>query len=139
MGAASVCLASSLDLPQQVIGIISDCEYSSFQDIMINTMSKMKGIPTKPIVWMLEHYLKWFKHMDFKEAAAVKQVVNAKVPMLFIHGKLDEIVPVECSEKLYEACGSKKKLWIIDEANHAESVGWRTEEYFKTVKEFFEL
>lgn len=41
-------------------------------------------------------------------------------PSLFIHGKRDEVIPCEHSEKLYENCASSKKvLHICPEANHS--------------------
>ena len=139
MGGASVNLAAGLDLPKQVIGIISDCAYTSFNDIMENVMHKFGNFNPKPIIWMLDLYLKLFLHIDLKKSSPIESVKNAKVPILYVHGKLDQIVPVECSQKLYDACSSRKKLWIVDEANHAECIGYRLDEYFNNIKEFFNL
>jgi len=42
----------------------------------------------------------------------------APTPLLFIHGKLDEIVPVEMAEELHAAAGNPKELWILDKMGH---------------------
>lgn len=40
-------------------------------------------------------------------------------PLLIIHGELDEVVPVEQGQALYEAAGQPKKLVRIPNGNHA--------------------
>ncbi len=51
------------------------------------------------------------------------------VPILFVHGELDSIVPPHHSEALYRAAGPGAELWLVPGAGHIQvfqSAGWRT-------------
>ena len=139
MGAASVCLASNLDLPKQVIGIISDCAYSSIKEQMEAVLSSFKAAPKGILLKTIDLNLKRKVGISLKDESPVKAVESANVPMLFVHGKLDQMVPYRFACDLYEACGSKKKLYIVNNANHAESMARDKETYFKTIVEFFNI
>ena len=135
MGAATVCLSSSLDLPKNVIGIISDCGYSSFYDQLTYTMKQFKA-PAGIFLRAIGYYTKKIG-LDLRGEGPIDAVKNSKVPILFMHGEIDEIVPVELSKRLYKACGNKKRLYIAPGANHAESEASNKEAYFDVIKDFF--
>ena len=40
---------------------------------------------------------------SFKEASALDQVKNCEKPMLFIHGTVDDFIPYEMMDTLYQA------------------------------------
>ena len=138
MGGATVCLASNLDLPKQVFGIISDCAYSSYKDEIIYTIKGFK-MPTWPIVNIMENAVKKKAGITFSGETPLEAVKDAKVPMLFIHGEKDQMVPFKFVNELYEACGSKKRLYTVKDANHAESGACNMDKYFETIKEFFNI
>ena len=107
MGGASVCLASNLELPSNVIGIISDCAYASFKDEIAFTMNNFNPkykIPSFPLVNVIEMNIKHRVGFDFKGETPLSAVRHARVPMLFIHGEKDQMVPVKFAKELYEAC-----------------------------------
>ena len=138
MGAAAVASSSCENLPQQVKGIISDCAFNSVFDETIFQLNHSFHIP-KMFVYLCNIFAKIFIKYDFKSNSAEQAVKNSKVPILFVHGRLDQIVPVESSIRLYNACTSKKKLFIVENANHAESFARDNEKYVKTFKEFFNI
>ena len=140
MGAATVCLASELDLPKQVVGIVSDCPYSSLKDELEFQMKRInKKVPVKIILGGINYFIKRKMHVSINDTQPIDAVKNAKVPMIFYHGAKDEMCDVEFSKKLYEACSSKKKLIITDEANHAESIAYQKENYIKNIEELFNI
>jgi ketosteroid isomerase-like protein/surfactin synthase thioesterase subunit len=50
---------------------------------------------------------------------SAEKVKEITCPILFIHGLLDDVIPSEHSEKLYEACASEQKgLRLCPQANH---------------------
>ena len=52
---------------------------------------------------------------------SITQVATLDCPVMFIHGQLDEVIPVSHSEMLYAACVSEKKtLRICPHADHAK-------------------
>ena len=140
MGAASVTLASALDLPEQVIGIISDCAYVSPEEELKFQMKKFNPkTPSGMIMPIAKAFMHVTAGINFKKANGLEAVKHSKKPILFVHGKLDQMVPYHFSEELYAACTSEKKLVIVDYANHGESYGRNQEAYIKNVKEFFKL
>ena len=97
MGAATVLMASGLDLPEQVRGIVADCPYSSVKDIICRVGEK-KGLPAW-LTWPLVRIgAKVYGGFDIAETDAVEAVKAAKVPILIIHGEGDNFVPCEMSD-----------------------------------------
>ena len=138
MGSATVLAASGEeDLPEQVHGIIADCGYTSAWEILSYVMKHMAHIPTWPILPLCEKICRRKAGFGFREHTPIEQVKKAKVPILFVHGAKDRMVPVEMAHRLYEACSSRKKLLIVDEAAHAESIAFAPEEYHRAIREFF--
>lgn len=135
MGAASVLMASELGLPQNVCCIISDCGYSEPAAIIKETIKMMK-LPVKPLYHLVKMGAKLFGHFDLEETTAVNAVKKLKIPVLFIHGRCDNIVPAYMCEELYENCAGKKEKIFIEGADHANSAMTDYEAYEKAVMGF---
>lgn len=136
MGAATVMMCADKDLPENVIGILADCGYSSPREIILKTIGQM-GIP-KGLGWpfvKLGAFL--FGHFDLEEDSPVKALKNAKVPVIFYHGDADDLVPCSMSRDCFDACTSRKQLVVIPGAGHGLSYAVAPEEYLKTLGEFF--
>ena len=58
------------------------------------------------------------KYLIWDKFDNVSKINNLISPILFIHGKKDEIVPFKLGKKLYEKCKVKKNYLYIDEAMH---------------------
>lgn len=135
MGAASVMMASELGLPQNVRAIVADCGYSEPAAIIKETVKMMK-LPVEPIYSLIKLGAYIFGHFDLKEATALKAVKQLEIPILFIHGKQDSVVPVDMCKELYENCTSRKEMVLIDDADHANSAMTDYETYEKSVVSF---
>ena len=48
------------------------------------------------------------------------------IPLLFIHGDRDGIVPLSHSRRLYERAAEPKELWVIPNAGHIQAVRDKT-------------
>ena len=138
MGSATVLAASGEeDLPKQVKGIVADCGYTSAWEILSYEIKHMAHLPVRPMLPLCEKICRHRAGFDFHEHTPIEQVRKAKVPILFVHGAKDQMVPVEMAHRLYEACPSKKKLLIVEEAAHAESIAFAPEAYHGAIKELF--
>ncbi len=120
MGAATVLTASNLDFPENVKGIAGDCGFSSPRDI-IRKVIKGMHLPVGPAYALAKVGAKLYGGFDLEETSAMEALKNAKVPVLFIHGKEDDFVPCEMSHINYDACTSKKEFVEIENAGHAMS------------------
>ena len=97
MGGATVLMASGLELPDNVKGIIADCPYSSAMDIIMD-VGKTMPIPNKLIRPFVKLGAKIYGGFDIEETDAVEAVKNAHIPILIIHGEADNFVPCEMSD-----------------------------------------
>ena len=117
MGAATVLMASGLNLPENVVGIIADCPYSSPAEIICK-VSRDHGIPDKYAYPLIKLGGKIYGGFDLEETTAMDAVQRAKVPILLIHGDADHFVPKEMSEQIATACASDVQLHIFPGAGH---------------------
>lgn len=137
MGAATVLLASGLDLPDSVHGIIADCGYSSIRDICRTCLPKyLPHVPVGPGYAVGKAGAKIFGRFDPDTVDCRKAVAQSKVPILFIHGSADDFVPCSMSRENYDACASEKELLVIPGATHAMSYYYDTPSYTKAVTDF---
>ena len=140
MGSATVLSVSGeKELPSQVEGIVADCGYTSAWEILSYQLKYKYHVPVKPFLFLAERICERKAGFHFHEYTPVSQVKKANVPILFIHGKKDRMVPTSMVYELYEACASRKRLLLVDEAAHAECVVYDQEGYYQAVREFFEI
>ncbi len=118
MGAATVCMASDLELPENVKGIIADSGYDSPRSIIRNVIKHLK-YPVGAAYFFLRTGGRMFGGFDIEESDSLRSLSRTNIPVLFIHGGDDRFVPKEMSIEAYNACNSQKELVIIEGAGHA--------------------
>ena len=136
MGASTVLMAAGKGLPENVLGVLADCGFSSAREIMLSVIRQMK-LPPKlsyPFVKLGAILYGGFNPDSYSAMEAMKTV---KVPVLFIHGESDDFVPCDMSRKLYEACVSKKRLVTVPGAGHGLAFPVDENGYLLALEEFF--
>ena len=136
MGGATVLMMSSLELPEQVKGIVSDCAFTSPKEVFSHVLKSMYHLPAFPVMNISNFLNKRFAGYGLDECNAAREVKKAKVPILFIHGSGDTFVPYSMCETMYENCASSKKKLIIEGAAHAECYYKDTDAYENALTEF---
>ena len=137
MGGATICQMSD-KVPSQVKLAVADCPYTSALD-EFDHVAKSAGVKyTNTILKVINAMNKRFAGYDFKDTDVRNAVKNAKVPMLFVHGKEDDFVPTGMSIELYEICGNEKELYLVDNAIHAQSIKTDEVGYHKKLDAFIE-
>ncbi len=135
MGAATVLMATGKDLPENVIGVLADCGYSSPRDIIKKVIRDMK-LPASLLFPFVKLGGIVFGHFNIDETSPLEAVKNCKVPVIFIHGEADAYVPCEMSRQTYSACPSPKVLLTVPEAGHGLAYLVDPEKYFETLIAF---
>lgn len=139
MGAATVLMASELDLPSNVIGIIADCPYSTPKAILKKVMKEDMKLPANlcyPFVWLAGII---FGHFILDDKGAKEAVKNTNIPICLIHGKNDTFVPPLMSEEIYNNCSSEiKEIHLFDNAEHGISYIIDPEKYADVANKFVE-
>lgn len=136
MGGATVLMASGLDLPDNVKGIVSDCGFTSPREVFTHVLNNMYHLPAFPAIQGADLINRKLAGYGMDECNAKYEVQRAKVPILFIHGDADTFVPCSMCHEIYDNCRSPKRILIVEGASHAESYYKDMETYEKALDEF---
>lgn len=137
MGSATVLMASELELPGNVRGIIGDCGYSSVKGILTEVMRQMK-LPGSICYSLLRFGAKLFGRFDPEEASPMEALRHSQYPILLIHGEDDRFVPCAMSQENHEACSAIKEILTVPGAGHGMSFYGDPEGYRQAVIKFLE-
>jgi uncharacterized protein len=66
--------------------------------------------------------------------ASDEKIKNIRVPKLFIHGSLDEIIPVEMGKRLYAISLEPKSLLIVPDGRHRDTAVKAGGEWIKAMR-----
>lgn len=137
MGAATVMMAASEPLPDNVKCILADCGYSSPKAIIMRVVEK-EGLPPKLAYPFLRLGAKLFGHFDLEQTSPEEAMKKCTVPVIFFHGGDDDFVPCEMSRSNFEACIAPKTLCIIPGAGHCLGYLVDKQGYLDTLNKFYD-
>jgi hypothetical protein len=100
----AVDLASRLNSPGDYGGLVLESAFTSFDDV------------AREAGW-LARVLAWFTRERFDSAAKIGRV---QAPLLMLHGKLDDTIPMVLGERLYAAANAPKRWIMIEGAAHSD-------------------
>ncbi len=139
MGASTVLMATGLDLPKNVAGVIADCGFTSPAAEWEHVVRKNLHMPYS------RHQASTVKRLCEKKIknapdgySTVKALKSCKVPVLFVHGTADRFVPIDMTYENYAACASDKRLFIVHGAEHGMSYFNDRKGYEREVLKFFD-
>ena len=139
MGAAAALMISGdEELSVNIDVVISDCAYTDAYAMFGEKIKDWFHLPAFPLVDTACLVLRMRGGYDLKDASAIDAVRNSRIPTLFIHGDMDEMISVQMSKDLYEAAGCPKELLIIEGAGHAQAHEKDPEAYFGVIRVFLE-
>lgn len=137
MGAATVVMSTSLDLPPNVKGVIADCPYCTPTDIVLEVAQRDMKIPEKvayPFVWTAARL---FGNFNINETNCADAVKKSKVPVIILHGEADYYVPCEMSKQIEDANKEKVRRYTFRNAGHGLSFFADRIRYKKLIEDFF--
>ncbi|MBR5241822.1 MAG: alpha/beta hydrolase [Clostridia bacterium] len=136
MGAATVLMAAELDLPENVIGIIADCPYSSVKEIIKKVCSD-RGLPADRAYPFIKLGGILFGGFNSDAASPREAVKNTDIPIFIAHGVDDGFVPISMSDEIIE--GARDAFYRrVPGADHAEAFGRDHVGYSNDLSSFFE-
>lgn len=113
-GALAIHYAAQSDYRANVRAIVVDSAFSDYRRIVRDKAASF--FLTWPFQWLLQQTV----DNNFSPAASVHAV--SPIPLLFIHGERDSVVPVEHSRRLYARAAEPKELWVVPDAGHIQAV-----------------
>jgi len=136
MGASTVLMAAGSPLPDDVKGVIADCGFTSPYEIICHQARTLFHLPVWPLVPLASLLSQLLAGYGFKDYSTLDAMETIQVPVLFIHGGIDNFVPTEMTRRNYAACRSEKQLIIVPDADHGASFLLDEELYRREVTAF---
>lgn len=138
MGAATVMMATELELPDNVVGVIADCGYTTPKEIICKVMRQLK-LPHKVLYPFVKLAARLFGGFDLEAASPKDAMAHCKIPVFFAHGEDDDYVPCEMTLENYDVCSAPKRLLTVPGAGHGLSYLCAKEEYLRVLREMIPL
>lgn len=139
MGAATVLMASSLDLPENVRGILADCGYTSVHAIWKHVMNHNLHLSYGIHGPFANRICQKKIHAGTKDYSTTEALKHTGIPVLFVHGTEDRFVPVDMTYQNYQACAAPKRLFVVPGAGHGMSYFVDRPGYQRETKAFWAL
>lgn len=97
-----------------VKALVVDSAFSDYERIA------QEKLAAAVITWPVQ----WFASLavDNRYSPQASVAALSPIPVLFIHGDADTIVPLHHSQLLYELAGYPKDLWIVPGAGHIQAI-----------------
>ena len=135
MGAATVLQYCAID--NRVSFCIEDCGYSDVFELFKHRLKEDYKINFLPLLFIADIIMKVRYKWSFKSASPLTYIKNIDIPILFIHGDMDDYVP---TYMVYDLFNSKttgfKELYIAKNAKHAEAVTSNPDKYDEIIGNF---
>lgn len=116
--------------------IVADCAYSDGISLIKHVFKKIKYLPMFPFIYFMNMRLIRKAKFSIKDISPIKAISDKDIPIMFIHGSLDELVPSYMSEEMYRAKKGLKRLLIVEGAKHGTAYETNKELYEKEVESF---
>lgn len=136
MGASTVLMAAGKPLPENVVGVLADCGFSSPKKI-IQKCARDLHLPARLLYPFIKLGANIFGHFDLEEYTPLEAMKTCKIPVIFFHGEADDFVPCEMSHEIYDACTSPKRIITVPKAGHGLVYLVDNQKYFQNVVDFF--
>lgn len=137
MGAATVLMTAALE-PKNLCAVVEDCGYTSAYEMFAAQLEKIFGLPEYPIMPCANLVCKIKTTVKISDAAPLEVVDKIKVPIIFIHGDEDGLVPFEMMTRLFDKAIAPKEKFVVAGAGHADAKRKNPAAYFDKVFAFLE-
>ncbi|BBH53036.1 alpha/beta hydrolase [Fluviispira sanaruensis] len=107
-----------------VIPAFADIKTNNVQAIILDsTFASYRGIARQKLasIW-LTWPLQWpLGFLVSDDLSPIDYIKNVNVPLVFIHGKNDNVVPYESGKELFEAAQEPKEFWDVEWEGHVSA------------------
>ncbi len=138
MGASTVMMAGGMELPENVVGIVADCGYTSPREIIQKVIRDMK-LPAGIAYPFVKLGARLYGHFDLEEASCTEAMKKCRIPVFFVHGEADDFVPCQMSVANFDACAAPKKLLTVPGAGHGLCYPTAKGAYIQALREIEKL
>ena len=120
-------------------GAVLNCGFSNAKDAVIRWQRKYFKLPIFPYFYIVNILNRLFNGFWLSRLDCVSLVKKIKIPLFYIHGLEDDLLPPSMSRLLYDATLGTKLLWEVPNARHAQSCNVNPREYQIRIQEFLKM
>ena len=137
MGGNTVMGTVGETLPENVRCAVADCGYDDLRtQLLFSCQKNMPRLPAKRFfIRLLDLYCRLFKGFSLNDPRSAS-LGRCKIPMFFIHGTADAVVPYANLDRCYTACAAKKRRATYQNVAHIRSCGSDPKRYFGELDAF---
>ena len=136
MGAATVMMASAEEYPENVVGVLADCGYTSARAIIKKVIRDMK-LPANILYPISRLGGRLFGGFDLDETSPIEAMKSCRLPVIFFHGDTDDFVPHYMSVENFNACiHPQKRMVTIEGAGHGLAYVVDPDKYIRELDAF---
>lgn len=140
MGASTVLMASELfNEEDNVEAIVADSGYTSAWEALAMELKKHFKVKFMPVLQIADSLCKKMAGYSLKDGDARQSLANSMIPVLFIHGSEDKLIPLNMTYENYDACAGQKELFIAEGAGHVCAHYEHKEEFERRIKLFIDV
>lgn len=131
MGSATVMtMGGRQELPENVKAIVADCGFTTAKALFEYKLGAMGLNHNKALISGVDVAHKQIQGCSFDELCPIEYIKNVTLPVLFVHGAEDNLVPAFMAQELYDACPSENKdLLLVEGADHAQAYMFGKEDF----------
>ncbi len=133
MGCTTALMGIGVGYPKNVRGIIADCGFISPHGIFTEVMRK-SGLPPAPFVWLFGIFCRQIADFDINGYSTLEALKHTDIPIAFIHGENDKLVPHRMTLITHNLYRGKKFLLTVKKAPHGASYMHGRAEYEAVLK-----
>ncbi len=117
MGAA-VAIMGTARRPE-VRAVVADSPFATHWGVVEYNFKRVARLPAPPFLFLADRLMAWRAGYRFREVEPLRDVARiAPRPLLLIHGLADTTISPKDSERLFEAAGEPKELWLVEGMEH---------------------
>jgi len=116
-GALAIYYLAHSQFRDHVKALVVDSAFSDYERI------GREKLAAAVITWPFQWFASIAIDNRYSPEAAIGMI--SPIPVLFIHGDADGIVPLHHSRRLYELAGFPKDLWVVPDAGHIQAIRMR--------------
>jgi fermentation-respiration switch protein FrsA (DUF1100 family) len=143
MGAAQ--LLQSLEKDSPFCAVAAESSFSNFREIgydrvgqFFHTGPWLGRTLLRPIIEVAFLYSRWRYGVDLQQASPEASVAMTNVPVLLIHGQIDNNIPLRHSERI-KAAAPSVLLWEVPRADHCGAISIAPEEFSHRLLDWFSI
>ncbi len=133
----SVAVYAAVKYPELVC-LLAENTFLSYNKVVANWSWRRLKTPYFPLVALTLFFVRRKLKADPEPYSPLYNAGKIKIPVMFINGDHDDLVPLPDAEALFGLCSSEKKqMWVIAGASHAKCAEVGGEVYRGKVAAFF--